>query len=112
MPKAELQSLLQLCRNTVRQHLLKLHANISLFTMVPELRLPSSLADYLLYNVAVNNNDDSDEDQGVFVDIPRRKIREVLVDTYPVERRGDELYWKRIETDGNGPSDNIVYRHL
>ena len=39
-----------ICREAIRKHLLKLDLHSNLFSRIPELRLPSALTKYLLYN--------------------------------------------------------------
>ena len=43
-----------LCREAIREHLLKLDPHAHLFGRVPRLGLPSLMTDYLLYNVSLN----------------------------------------------------------
>ena len=40
-----------LCRETIRKHLLKLDPQLNLFHRIPQLVLPNSATDYLLYNM-------------------------------------------------------------
>ena len=52
--KAQL-NLMDVCRETIRKHLLNLDQHENLFCRVPELRLPIALTKYLLYNVSLGD---------------------------------------------------------
>ena len=46
-----------------QKHLLNVNPNQHLFERIPQLGLPSSLADYILYFISLNDgHDDSDDD--------------------------------------------------
>ena len=48
------RSLMNFCRETIRKHLLHVHANKNLFGFVPELPLASLMTEYLLYGVSLD----------------------------------------------------------
>ena len=50
-----------ICREAIREHLLKLDWHANLFSRVPELGLPSIMTEYLLYNQSLDYNDDDDD---------------------------------------------------
>ena len=55
--------LMQMCRGTIRKHLLHLNPQQHLFLSVPRLGLPKSLQDYVLYNQTLDcDDDDCDND--------------------------------------------------
>ena len=58
-------SLKHACRETIRNHLLRVHPHFNLFERVPKLGLPSSLTSYILYDQSVNvkNTDHADDDE-------------------------------------------------
>ena len=45
--------LMVLCRSRIRNHLLRLDKHMNLFVRIPQLGLPTSLTEYLLYNVCL-----------------------------------------------------------
>ena len=51
-----------ICREAIRKHLLDLDPHQHLFGRIPKLGLPSSLVQYLLYNMSLDNVDDFDVD--------------------------------------------------
>ena len=57
-----------ICRMVIQDHLLMLDSHWNLFGRIPRLGLPSSLTDYLLFNVTLDtedvNDDDDDDDDG------------------------------------------------
>ena len=54
----ELQTCLKhLCRESIRSHLLDLDPHTHLFGKIPKLGLPKSLADYLLYNQTLGDDE-------------------------------------------------------
>ena len=50
-----------LCRKAIRDHLLNV-SPVNLFCRIPQLKLPSLVTEYLLYNMSLDVNYDSDED--------------------------------------------------
>ena len=42
-----------LCRVAIRKHLIKVNPHLRLFDRIPQLGLPASLSQYLLYNVTI-----------------------------------------------------------
>ena len=63
-------NLKQMCRETIRKHLLHLDPHTHLFGRVPRLKLPSLLTEYLVYDMSLdddvddNSNGDGDIDNG------------------------------------------------
>ena len=55
-------SLKHMCREAIRQHLLKLDPQQHLFSSIPELGLPSALSKYLLFNLSLDTNDIGDKE--------------------------------------------------
>ena len=59
-------NLKHICRNAIRSHLISLEPQTHLFHRIPQLGLPPSLTEYLLYNLSLDDdsddNDDSDGD--------------------------------------------------
>ena len=55
-------TLKHLCREAIRKHLLNVNPNQHLFERVLQLGLPSSLAEHLLYDVLLNDDDNDSED--------------------------------------------------
>ena len=53
-------NLKHLCRDAIRDHLLNV-CPINLYCRIPQLKLPSLVTDYLLYNVSLDRNYDSDD---------------------------------------------------
>ena len=51
--KPESICLMSMCREVIRNHLMKLNSNVNLFIRIPQLGLPSLLTQYLLYNMAL-----------------------------------------------------------
>ena len=51
-------SLKHLCRETIREHLLDINPHQYLFGRIPQLGLPSLIAEYLLYNISLNDDDE------------------------------------------------------
>ena len=49
-------NLKHICREAIRKHLLDVDPHTHLFIRVPQLQLPSSLTEYLLYNLSLNGN--------------------------------------------------------
>ena len=45
-----------ICREAIRNHLLKLDPHTHLFGRVPRLGLPAALTDYLLFNMSIERN--------------------------------------------------------
>ena len=50
-----------MCRETIRNHLMKIDAHSHVFGGIPQLGLPSSLTSYLLYNVSLDDDNDDDD---------------------------------------------------
>ena len=50
-----------LCREALREHLLKLDPHTHLFGRIPQLGLPSLVNKYLLYGMSLNDDDDEDD---------------------------------------------------
>ena len=59
-PLEEEMSLMYLCREVTRKHLLQM-SPVNLFFRVPQLGLPTLLQDYLLLNVSLDDDDDDDD---------------------------------------------------
>ena len=51
-----------LCREAIRSHLLHVDFYEHLLGRVPKLGLPTSLTEYLLYGVSLDDEDDDDDD--------------------------------------------------
>ena len=49
-----------LCREAIRNHLLKVEPHTHLFGRIPQLGLPSLVNEYLLYDISLNDDDDDD----------------------------------------------------
>ena len=49
-----------MCRDRIRKHLIILDPNENLFGRIPELGLPSVLTEYLLYNMSLEYDVDTD----------------------------------------------------
>ena len=47
----------ELCRETIRKHLLKLDRHTHLFGRVPRLGLPKSLTQYMPFNISLNRTE-------------------------------------------------------
>ena len=56
-PLEEEMSLMYLSREVIRKHLLQM-SPVNLFVQIPHLGLPTLLQEYLLFNVALDNNDE------------------------------------------------------
>ena len=56
----EEMSLMNLCRTSIRNHLLQM-SPVNLFVRVPQLGLPRLLQEYLLFNVALDDDDNEDK---------------------------------------------------
>ena len=52
--------LANICRRSIRTHLLSLDPHAHLFNRVPRLGLPDVLSSYLLYNISLDEDDDDD----------------------------------------------------
>ena len=52
-------SLKHMCRETIRKHLLAIEPHQHLFGRIPQLGLPSSLTDYLLFYVSFDDDVDT-----------------------------------------------------
>ena len=50
--------LANICRRSIRKHLLSLDPHAHLFNRVPRLGLPDALSSYLLYNISLDEDDD------------------------------------------------------
>ena len=50
------------CREAIRKHLLKLDPHRHLFGRIPRLGLPSSMTDYLLFNMSLDDDDGEGDD--------------------------------------------------
>ena len=48
------ETLMQICRETIRDYLIKLDPHLHLFGRIPKLRLPSLMTEYLLYDVSLD----------------------------------------------------------
>ena len=48
------RSLMQICRDTIRKHLLDINLYENLFVRIPKLKLPSTITDYLLYDISLD----------------------------------------------------------
>ena len=55
-------NLKEICRRRIREHLLRLDPHTHLFSRIPRLELPSLLTSYLLYGVALNDDDENVDD--------------------------------------------------
>ena len=51
-----------MCRHAIRKHLVEIHPHENLFVRIPKLGLPDIVTKYLLYNMSVDESDDSDGD--------------------------------------------------
>ena len=58
-------NLKHLCREAIRKHLLKLDPHIHLFIRVPELGLPKSLTEYVLYDQTLDKDDTGYDDNEI-----------------------------------------------
>ena len=58
LKKSEEISLMNICRETIRKHLLQM-SNVNLFVRVPRLPLPQLMTSYLLYDVTLNEEEDA-----------------------------------------------------
>ena len=50
----------EICRNVIRRHLIHVNQKIHLFRRIPKLGLPTPLANYLLYDLSLYDDDDND----------------------------------------------------
>ena len=48
------ETLMQICRETIRDYLIKLDPHLHLFGRIPKLRLPSLMTEYLLCDVSLD----------------------------------------------------------
>ena len=48
------ETLMQICRETIRDYLIKLDPHLHLFGRIPKLGLPSLMTEYLLYDVSLD----------------------------------------------------------
>ena len=49
-----------MCRNAIRNHLISMDPHTHLFNRIPQLGLPRSLTDYVLYNMSLDGDDGDD----------------------------------------------------
>ena len=61
-------SLNHMCREAIRKHLIDLDPHAHLFSRIPQLPLPSSVTEYLLYNLTLDEDGDSEDDSKGTVD--------------------------------------------
>ena len=54
-------SLRHICRDMIRERMLQ-HSPVNLFLRIPQMALPSMIIDYLLYNMSLDQDYDSDDD--------------------------------------------------
>ena len=61
-PLEEEMNLMYLCRKVIRKHLLQM-SPVNLYFRVPQLGLPTLMQDYLLFNVSLDDDSDTDDDE-------------------------------------------------
>ena len=67
-----------MCRNSIRKHMISLDPQTHLFNRIPQLGLPPSLTEYLLYNMSLDDDGDDGGDDDNNSDDDKEEEEDVL----------------------------------